>query len=551
MTHRPALRLLLIFTVGLGLVLPTVSMLRGAAAPAPGPVTATPLHKSGIYDLGEKAGWTLTATPGVPTPAGDFTYTVKTNNAAVIKTGTFSLASGSATIEVTTNEPAMLYVQITPPPAATPAAPAGGGARAGGAGQFAPAAAAPLPTIEALKTTLTLTEAQAAAIQPLLDDVTKARAEMLDRQTTLTLLSTALGGRITPLLTEAQRPQLVQVLTPAPRGGGGGGGARGGGGGLTLGAAIAPTKIQPGTPRPADFDAFWEGKLAELAKIPINPVLTPTPTNKEGVEFYTVMLDSVGSHVQGYLAKPAREGKFPAIIQFQYAGVYALSPASSQDRAAEGWLAFNVDSHDIAPSVGTGAPGNYNSLGNTDRETSYFLNMYLRDARAVDYIRSRPDWDGKTIVFQGISMGGQQSLATAGLRPNDVTAVLVLVPSGADIAGSLHGRTAGYPNWGTNDPKVAATAPYFDTINFASRIKAPVLLAMGFLDTIAPPVGNWTVLNQIPGPKEAVPLVDAAHNNQSTAQQLAPYENRAKEVRDLILHGGTFKPNAATSRPSM
>jgi cephalosporin-C deacetylase-like acetyl esterase len=536
---------LLALAFALGLVLTSASTLHGAAAPAPGPVTATPLHKSGIYDLGEKAGWTLTATPGVPTPAGDFTYTVKTNNAAVIKTGTFSLASGSATIEVTQTEPAMLFVQVTPP-AAAPAAPAGGGARAGGAGQFAPAAA-PLPTIEALKTTLTLTDAQTATIQPLLDEVAKAQAAVTTAQGAFTQLNTSLGGKITPLLMEAQRPQLVQALTPAPRGGGGG--ARGGGGGLTLGAAIAPTKIQPGTPRPADFDAFWEGKLAELAKIPINPVLTPTPTNKEGVEFYTVMLDSVGSHVQGYLAKPAREGKFPAIIQYQYAGVYALSPASSQDRAAEGWLALNVDSHDIAPSAATGAPANYQSVGNTDRETSYFLKMYLRDARAVDYIKSRPDWDGKTIVFQGISMGGQQSLAAAGLRPNDVTAVLVLVPSGADIAGSLHGRTAGYPNWGTNDPKVAATAPYFDTINFASRIKAPVLLAMGFIDTIAPPVGNWTVLNLIPGAKEAVPLIDAAHNNQSTAQQLAPYENRAKEVRDLILHGGTFKPNAATSRP--
>ncbi|MEI6861264.1 MAG: hypothetical protein WCL04_03335, partial [Verrucomicrobiota bacterium] len=116
---------LLALAFALGLVLTSASTLHGAAAPAPGPVTATPLHKSGIYDLGEKAGWTLTATPGVPTPAGDFTYTVKTNNAAVIKTGTFSLASGSATIEVTQTEPAMLFVQVTPP-AAAPAAPAGG-----------------------------------------------------------------------------------------------------------------------------------------------------------------------------------------------------------------------------------------------------------------------------------------------------------------------------------------------------------------------------------------------------------------------------------------
>ena len=44
------------------------------------------------------------------------------------------------------------------------------------------------------------------------------------------------------------------------------------------------------------------------------------------------------------------------------------------------------------------------------------------------------------------------------------------------------------------------TALYFDTVNFASRIKAPVMAGMGFIDTISPPAGIWTMLNQIPGP---------------------------------------------------
>ena len=64
-------------------------------------------------------------------------------------------------------------------------------------------------------------------------------------------------------------------------------------------------------------------------------------------------------------------------------------------------------------------PRNYQAVGNTDRETSYFLNMYLRDSRALDYLLTRPDWDGKTIVLTGGSMGGQQSLALAGLRPGE------------------------------------------------------------------------------------------------------------------------------------
>ena len=70
-----------------------------------------------------------------------------------------------------------------------------------------------------------------------------------------------------------------------------------------------------------------------------------------------------------------------------------------------------------------------------------------------DYLARRPDWDGKTLVLMGTSMGGQQSLCVAGLHPQ-VTHVIVHVPAGCDTNGSLHGRAAGYPNWDASNPKV-------------------------------------------------------------------------------------------------
>ena len=226
------------------------------------------------------------------------------------------------------------------------------------------------------------------------------------------------------------------------------------------------------------------------------------------------VLDALGSQTHGYIAKPAREGKFPALIQLQYAGVYALNAHGAAQRAAEGWLLINVDSHDKLPSDPSGnIPRNYQTIGNTDREKSYFLNMYLRDSRALDYLLTRPDWDGKTIVLTGGSMGGQQSLVLAGLRPEKITAVLVCVPAGADTNGDLHGRKAGYPNWPSDNPDAMKTALYFDTVNFASRIKAPVMAGMGFIDTISPPAGVWTALNQIPGPKEPLPMIESEHDN--------------------------------------
>jgi cephalosporin-C deacetylase len=310
-----------------------------------------------------------------------------------------------------------------------------------------------------------------------------------------------------------------------------------------VGAAVAPTKIGLSTPRPADFDTFWDGKLAAQAKVPIEAALTPVTTDVPGVEMSMFELHALGSKAHGYVAKPARDGTFPAIIQLQYAGIYALNAGAIARRAAEGWLILDVDSHDKLPSDPSGdVPRPYQSVGNTDRERSYFLNMYLRDSRVLDYLLTRPDWDGKSIVLTGGSMGGQQSLVLAALRPDKISAVLVCVPAGADSNGDLHGRKAGYPNWPSDNPDVMKTALYFDTVNFASRIKAPVMAGLGFIDTISPPAGIWTALNQIAGPVEALPLIESEHDNLTPAKVRA-CPARTSEVLDLLVHGGTFTPS--------
>jgi cephalosporin-C deacetylase len=287
-----------------------------------------------------------------------------------------------------------------------------------------------------------------------------------------------------------------------------------------LGAAVAPSKLTPAVPRPADFDAFWDAKLKALAAVPIDPVLTPAESPDPSVEVFSVALRSLGSTARGWLAKPKKPGPYPALVILQWAGVYKLTPKSAVDRAAEGWLVLNVSSHDMPldqdqdPLV----PRRYGDAGALDRETSYFLNMYLRDVRGVDYVASRNDWDGKTLVLMGTSMGGQQSLVTAGLHPK-VTAVLVNEPAGADANGDLHGRKAGYPNWDAEFPPIMQTARYFDVVNFAPRITAAALVTLGFIDTIVPPVGVWTAFNQITGPKELIPMIESDHNNRTPEKQ--------------------------------
>ena len=141
----------------------------------------------------------------------------------------------------------------------------------------------------------------------------------------------------------------------------------------------------------------------------------------------------------------------------------------------------------------------------------------------------------------GASMGGQQSLATAGLNPDRITAIIVNEPAGADTNGELHGRHAGYPNWPADNSTSMNTALYFDTVNFARHIKSPTLMSMGFIDTTVTPSGVWTVFNQIHAPKEAMPLIDSNHMH-ITPDKVIPMQRRTEEILETLLKGELFQP---------
>jgi cephalosporin-C deacetylase len=250
-----------------------------------------------------------------------------------------------------------------------------------------------------------------------------------------------------------------------------------------------------------------------------------------------------GAHVYAQLARPSAGSKLPALVIYQWASPpYPLQRSWVTDRAAEGWLVLDVEPHDVPADMPQAFYDalpqrikQYQLLGRHSRDESYFLTMYQGDYRALEYITGRPDWDGRTLVVMGTSMGGQQSLAMAGLYPR-VSAVLVNVPSGSDVAGPLHGRMAAYPNWEVTRPDVLETAVYFDPANFAPHIRAPTLVALGFIDETSSPSSVWATYNTIPARKEVVPMVTAPHNHLSTPAEVVGWTRRSaawlKELRE-------------------
>ncbi|MCX7044385.1 MAG: acetylxylan esterase [Candidatus Sumerlaeota bacterium] len=327
------------------------------------------------------------------------------------------------------------------------------------------------------------------------------------------------------------------------------------------GALVSPEKIQPALPRPNDFDAFWEGKLKELAAIPMNAKLESGDAGKPNVDYFTITMDNIsGSHIRGQLARPQKGDKFPALLVVQWAGVYALQKGWVADRAAEGWLALNINAHDLPiaepakfyTDQNSGPLKDYPAIGNDNRDTSYFLRMYLSCYRAAQYLSERPDWDGRTLVVTGGSQGGLQSIVTAALHPK-ITGVMACVPAGCDLNGPQAGRQAGWPSWywatkGKDEAKVREAACYYDVVNFASCVKCPVLIGVGLIDTTCPSPGVFAAYNQLQGPNEIVVLPVAEHGEKKGSH--GPYYARFGAWNQALLKGKPAPTGSAGILPA-
>ena len=291
------------------------------------------------------------------------------------------------------------------------------------------------------------------------------------------------------------------------------------------GAAADYKNIRWPLPVPSDFDSFWDGKIAESDRLPLQPKLEPvTLAGEPAIDYSKVTLDNInGSHVYGQLARPKNSGKFPAILLVQYAGVYPLKPENVTGLAGAGWLALNISAHDVPfdlpenefEKLAATTLKDYTTIGQTNRETSYFLRMFLGCRRAAEYLTTRADWNGKILVVKGTSQGGLQSVVTAALCPR-VSAIMILEPAGCGNTAQQIGRGWGWPYWqahatGPDADRIMDTSRYFDAINFAHRVKCPALVGPGLMETTCPASNVFALCNRLAGPVEVVVLPEAGH----------------------------------------
>lgn len=286
----------------------------------------------------------------------------------------------------------------------------------------------------------------------------------------------------------------------------------------TAAAGIEPSRIAPSLPPPQDFDQFWDQQLGKVAAHPAKADWTPIPSPDKGIECFDIQIPCLGDKpVSGYLARPAHanRGSLPAILYLHGAGVRSADLQSALNGAHMGMLALDINAHGIPngrpdddyKALRRGKLKDYPHRGRDSPASCYFLFMYLRVVVALDFLTSQPEWDHRVLVVTGHSQGGAQAIVAAGLDPR-VTLVAAGVPALCDHSAAVVGRSASWPGLvptdtnGKPDPKILQVARYFDTVNFAKRVKAQAVVAVGFVDTACPPSTVYAAYNSLTGPKQ-------------------------------------------------
>lgn len=273
-----------------------------------------------------------------------------------------------------------------------------------------------------------------------------------------------------------------------------------------------PEKIKPTTTLPRDFEAFWNQGKEDLAKVPMNPVLTLMPERcTDKVDVYHVKLDNVKGKIYGILAKPKATGEYPAILHVPGAGIRPYY--GDVGEAAEGFISFTIGIHGIPVNLDQGVYddlragplSNYQAFNLDDKENAYYRRVYLGCVRAVDFIESVDGFNGEDIAVTGGSQGGALSIVTAGLDDR-IDYLAAFYPALSDMTGFLHGRAGGWPqifvDEFTNKPEKIENSKYFDVVNFARFVKVPGWYSWGYNDNVCPPGSTYSAYNVLPGQKE-------------------------------------------------
>ncbi|MEM7126119.1 MAG: acetylxylan esterase [Chloroflexota bacterium] len=307
---------------------------------------------------------------------------------------------------------------------------------------------------------------------------------------------------------------------------------------LTFDLPLEELKTYQGrTPRPADFDTYWDGALAEMHSLDPKIELVPADFQTPYAECFHLYFTGVGgARVHAKLVRPkSAAAPHPAVVHFHgYTGRIG-------DWAEEMKLAWAAAGFTYAGLDCRGQGGRSEDVGgvagNTHRghiirglaeavdgrpEQLLYRQIFLDTAQLARIVMEMEDVDETRVGAWGASQGGALTVACSALEPR-VKQLAPVFPflsdykrvwamdQAKDAYAELHEWFRRYDPLHEREDDVFNALGYIDIQHLAPRIQGKTLWTIGLMDTICPPSTQFAAYNKITSHKSMRIYPDYRH----------------------------------------
>ncbi len=287
-------------------------------------------------------------------------------------------------------------------------------------------------------------------------------------------------------------------------------------------------------PIPADFDAFWEERVAEADAVPLDYELSASDQldDFDTCTYHDLRFIGMGGArlYAKYCVPAAVSGPVPLVLQFHGYPGCTRSWAEQSSWPGLGYAVLSMDnpgqggrSEDIGGFAGTTVAGHLVAGIDGGPRNLYYVRLY-QNQRILCRIAAELEGIDPTRVFvNGGSQGGGMGIACCALNQGLVRGASILYPFLSDFKavwelGADEIAYEGiryYSRWfdpdGSRADEWFGTLGYVDSLSFAHLVRCPVLFGTGLADVVCPPETQFAVYNALSCPKRHLLYPDFGH----------------------------------------
>ncbi|MBN1319085.1 MAG: acetylxylan esterase [Anaerolineales bacterium] len=285
------------------------------------------------------------------------------------------------------------------------------------------------------------------------------------------------------------------------------------------------------TPRPDDFDSYWENALKELQAVDSQVELVPADFHAPYADCYHLYFTGVGgARVHAKLLHPkGAADPHPAVLIFHG---YSGNSGDWSDHLAMVAAGMTVAALDCRGQGGlsedVGGVGGWTLEGHIVRglsdapEKMLYRQIFLDTVQLARIVMEMPQVDSSRIGATGRSQGGALTVACVSLVPEIKRAAPVFpflsdyqrvwkIDLAKDAYVELQHWFRRFDPLHQREQQVFTQLGYIDIQNLAPRIKGQVMWFVGLMDKICPPSTQFAAYNKISSQKALEIYPDYGH----------------------------------------